>query len=149
MSNRKDTSIETEKLLQEITETKHIDELLQTYEDSVKGTDFKTYIHELMERAEMTISRMIIKASIGKSMAYQIFAGQRIPNRNLVLRMALILRLDLHETQRLLRLAMKGELYPKIRRDAVIIYCIQNKYTLIDANEMLENLGEALLLEDE
>jgi hypothetical protein len=59
------------------------------------------------------------------------------------------MRLDVNETQRLLRIAKKGELYPRVQRDAAIIFCIQNRYSLIDTNELLESLGEAILFKEE
>jgi transcriptional regulator with XRE-family HTH domain len=132
-----------------ITETRHIDEFLQEHEDEIKNIDLQTYLYELMERAGMTIPQIIEKASISRSLTYQIFSGQRSPNRNLLIRLALVMKLDVTETQRLLRIAKKGELYPRIQRDAAIIFCIQNKYSLIDTNELLESLGEAILLKEE
>ncbi len=132
-----------------ITEAKHIDEFLQAHEAEMKVADLKSYLYELMERAGLTIPQMIEKASIGRSLAYQIFGGQRTPNRNLIIRMALVMKLDIKETQRLLRLAERGELYPRIQRDAAIIFCLRNRYSLIDTNELLEGLGEAILLKEE
>ena len=139
----------TEELLHKLVEAKHIDKFLKNHEGDMSNIDLHSYLYELIENAGLTIPLIIEKASISKSLAYQIFNGQRIPNRNLIIRMALIIKLSLEETQRLLRIAKKGELYPRIQRDAAIIFCIQHKYPMIDANEMLENLGEALLLKEE
>lgn len=41
------------------------------------------------------------------------------------------------ETSQLLRLAGHGSLYPKVRRDAAIIFAIEKKYTMQQANELL------------
>ena len=149
MYNKNKKSLMTDELLHAITEARNIDEFLQAYEEDLKGVDLKSYLYELLERSGFTISQIIEKASIGKSLAYQIFGGQRTPNRNLILRMAFVMKLNLNETQRLLKIAKKGELYPRIQRDAAIIFCIKNKYSLIDANELLEGLGEAILLKEE
>ncbi len=148
MNNNK-KSLATEELLHAITETKHIDEFLQEHESEIKNIDLQTYLYELMNYARLTIPLIIEKASISRSLAYQIFGGQRSPNRNLLIRIALIMKLDIKQTQRLLRIAKKGELYPRIQRDAAIIFSIQNKYSLIDTNELLESLGEAILLKEE
>jgi transcriptional regulator with XRE-family HTH domain len=149
MNNKNKKSMMTEDLLHAIKQTKSIDEFLLEHEDELKNIDLQAYLFELLEQSGFTIPQMIEKASIGRSLAYQVFNGQRSPNRNLLIRIAICMKLDLDETQRLLRIAKKGELYPRIQRDAAIIFCIQNKYSLIDTNELLENLGEAILLKEE
>ena len=124
--------LSTEELFHKLSKSKHIDEFLQQHEEDITKIDLQTYLYYLLQKTGYTIPLMIEKA----------------PNRNLLIRMAIIMKLSLEETQRLLRIAQKGELYPKIQRDAAIIFCIQNKYNLIDTNELLENLGEAILLRE-
>ncbi len=139
----------TEELFCELKNVKHFDEYLQKHEEEFMDTKLHSYLYELLDRSGYTISMIIDKASIGKSLAYQIFNGKRTPNRNLLLRIALVLKLNLEDTQRLLRMAKRGELYPRIQRDAAIIFCIGHNYSLIDTNELLENLGEAILLKED
>lgn len=141
--------LKTEELMHAITESRHIDDFLQEHGDELENIDLQTSLYDFMKRAGMTIPQIIEKASISRSLAYQIFNGKRVPNRNLLIRMALAMKLEVDETQRLLKISKKGELYPRIQRDAAIIFCIQNNYSLIDTNELLENLGEAILLKDE
>lgn len=147
--NKSKKSMLTEELLHALTETKHIDDFLQIHESEVSCLDLHSYLYELIKKEGFTIPQISEKASISRSLAYQIFNGQRTPNRNLLIRIALILRLSLGDTQRLLKIAKRGELYPRIQRDAAIIFCIQHNYTMIDANELLENLGEAILLKED
>ncbi len=147
--NREKKNLQTKELFNALTETKHIDEFLLNHEAELSKVELHTYLYELTERAGMTIAQLMDKASIAKSLTYQIFNGQRVPNRNLVIRIALVLKLDVEDTQRLLRIAKKGELYPRVQRDAAIIFCIQHGYSLIDTNELLENLGEAVLLKED
>ncbi len=142
-------NLQTRELINALKETKHIDEFLQDHESELNQVELHTYLYELTDRAGLTIPQLMDKASIAKSLAYQIFNGQRMPNRNLIIRIALALKLDLEVTQRLLRIAKKGELYPRVQRDAAIIFCIQHGYSLIDTNELLENLGEAILLKED
>ena len=148
MDNRK-KSLLTEELLYELSVSKHIEDFLESHEEEIKDIDLQSHLYELLNKGGFTIPMIIEKASISRSLAYQIFNGQRTPNRNLLLRIAIILKLNLPDTQRLLRIAKKGELYPRIQRDAAIIFCIQHNYSLIDTNELLENLGEAILLKED
>lgn len=53
---------------------------------------------------------------------------------------------SLRETQRLLRLAGVSELWPKTRRDAIIIWCVNNGKTMQECDDELWRLGEKTLL---
>jgi hypothetical protein len=55
------------------------------------------------------------------------------------------MQLTVDETQRLLKIAQRGELYPRVKRDAAIIFCIQNKLTLYEMDDLLESVGESAL----
>ena len=149
MGNNKKKSLLTEELFHELAASRHIEDFLERHEEDIKDIDLQSSLYELTNKRGFTIPMIIEKASISKSLAYQIFNGQRTPNRNVLLRIAIILKLNLSETQRLLRIAKKGELYPRIQRDAAIIFCLQHNYSLIDTNEFLENIGETILLKDD
>ena len=56
------------------------------------------------------------------------------------------LRATLRETQRLLRLAGVSELWPKVRRDAIIIWCIERGYTREQCDDELYRLRESTIL---
>ena len=59
-----------------------------------------------------------------------------------MLRIAFGMRLSVEETQRLLTLSGNSILYPKVRRDAALIYALDKKGTLIEAEQLLEELDE-------
>lgn len=66
----------------------------------------------------------------------------RTPKRDKLLALAFGLRLDLDETQRMLKIGGAGALYPRIKRDSVIIFAIKERLSLIDCNELLYELKE-------
>lgn len=141
--------LQTQELLSVLAETKDIHEFLVNHESELDNLELHTHLYNLMIQSGLTIPQLIEKANISKSLAYQIFNGQRIPNRNLLIRIAIVLKLDLDVTQRLLKKAKKGELYPRVQRDAAIIFGIQHHYNLLDMNELLDNIGEAILLKED
>lgn len=59
---------------------------------------------------------------LSRSFSYQIFSGERIPKRDVILWIAIVLSLAISEPQRLLCPASGGDLYPKIKRGSVIIF---------------------------
>lgn len=64
----------------------------------------------------------------------------------MILRISLAMKATVDETQRLLTLAEKGVLYPKVKRDAAILCCIETKKSLEYTNLFLEEHGEKKLL---
>lgn len=107
---------------------------------------FHKYLNTLISERNMTVTEFGVKTFLSRSFTYQIFSGDRIPSRDIILRAALALNISLDETQRLLKLADRGALYPKIKRDAVIIYGINNRSGLYETDEMLVSLGQESLL---
>ena len=107
----------------------------------VGNTSFCAYLAELIEASGQKNSDIFLNANIERSYYYQILKGTRIPSKDKVVALALTLHLKSDETDRLLKLSANGSLYPKIKRDAVIIYCLEHKYDLYKTNELLIDHG--------
>lgn len=104
------------------------------------------YLNRQMHELNISASFLIQEAFISKTYLYQVLNGERLPGRDIGLRIAFVLKLSLDETQQLLTLSGKSILYPKVRRDAAIIYCLQTGKTLEETNLFLEELEEDKLL---
>lgn len=102
-------------------------------------------LQELLEKAGVSAPEWITAADISKSYGYQVLRGERIPGRDILLRTALSLRLNLKETQRLLAVGGCGALYPKIRRDAAVIFALNQKMSLLETEDLLVSLPERSL----
>lgn len=102
-------------------------------------------LREFLEQAGMSAPEWIAGADISKSYGYQVLRGERIPGRDILLRTALTLQLSLKETQRLLAVGSCGALYPKVRRDAAVIFALNQKLTLWETEELLSSLPERSL----
>lgn len=138
----------TDKLISELFNTGDIEEFLRTHEGELVVPSFATYITCLCEQKSTTVSAVLENADIGVSFGYALFNGSRNPSRDTVVKLAFAFGLDLDETQKLLSAAGYGGLYPKIKRDAVVIYALQRGYTLFQTQEelnrqQLTELGEA------
>ncbi|MDO5539294.1 MAG: helix-turn-helix transcriptional regulator [Eubacteriales bacterium] len=114
--------------------------------DMIQSKRFEDYLRELMEKYHCTPGQMIIRTCLSKPFVYQILKGERVPGRDVILRICFALKADLDETQRLLTLAEKGVLYPKVKRDAAILCCIESGKSLEYTNMFLEEHGEKKLL---
>jgi transcriptional regulator with XRE-family HTH domain len=138
--------MDTEKLMRMLQENDDFDKFMENGGRAVSNPTLSTRLMSLMEERNMSIAQVADAALLSQSFAYQIFSGIRKPGRNTLISIALVMHLTLDNTQRLLTLAQKGELYPRIRRDAAIIYAFEHSFTLQQAEELLEQLGEASLL---
>ena len=97
---------------------------------------------DLLTERQVSSADWIRSVGISKTYGYQILRGERRPGRDVVLRTALCLRLDLAGTQRLLALSGCGALYPKLRRDAALIFALDRGMRLLEAEELLSSLPE-------
>jgi len=122
-----------------------LETFLSEHESDLPAPTLTDYLAYLLERHAFSKQDVITAANLERSNGYQIFNGYRTPRRNALLRIALGMHLTLAETQYLLKVALRGELYPRNRRDAAVIYCIQHKFSLIDTEIMLDQLGEEIL----
>lgn len=102
-------------------------------------------LQALLDQAGLSAPAWMAAADISKSYGYQILRGERIPGRDILLRTALALHLPLKQTQRLLAVCGCGALYPKVRRDAAVIFALNQNLTLLETEELLTSLPERSL----
>lgn len=102
-------------------------------------------LRELLEQKGLSAPEWIAAANVSKTYGYQVLRGERVPGRDILLRTALSLRLSLEETQRLLAVGGCAALYPKVRRDAAVIFALNQSMTLLETEELLSSLPERSL----
>ena len=103
------------------------------------------FIEGLLTKYNISKSDAIERADIERGYGYQILRGIRDAKRDKFIRLAIGIGLDLKDTQRLLTVAKQGILYPKILRDAVIIFSINNRYNIVKLQLLLDEQGAAPL----
>lgn len=106
---------------------------------------FSEYLEHCLFVSSLTPAELFEHAQIQRNYGYQILNGQKNPGRNKVLSLCLALSLKLEEVQRALTLAKEGSLYPKNRRDSVLIFCINKQMSVSDTNLLLHNKNLELL----
>ena len=132
----------TEDLLRQIREL-NIDEFKK--EDNFDKIGIGDYLSNLLTSHDLQPKDIIINLNMDRSYTYQILGGRRNPTRNFLLRIAIFLKLPLEETQRMLSIAQRAQLYPRNRFDAAIIFALEHEMTLEETNALLEEIGEELL----
>ena len=113
--------------------------------DKIDERDFVSYLNSLIRASALSNAKIISLSNIERTYYYQILNGTRTPGKDKVIALALVLKLDLEKTNRLLKLSKNASLYPKIKRDAVVMYCLGNKYDVYKTNLYLLDHGYEVL----
>ena len=136
----------TENILEAILECETVDVFLDGYVDCFTEITLKDYLNTLMKKYNLKRSAVIKESQLGESFARQLFSGIRSkPSRDKVLALAISMKITLPECQKLLRAARVGELYPRNRRDAIIIFGLAKKLSVPQVNEILYDTEEFTL----
>lgn len=136
----------TDELLDEIKSANTIDEYLDENSESISPQKVSEMLEALVEQKGLIKSEIIAKSEISQVYAYQIFSGvKEAPSRDKVLSLLIAMEISLDEVQSFLKLSGYPFLYAKNKRDSIIIFCIQNRKTVVETNNELYSHGEATL----
>lgn len=106
-------------------------------------------VNEILNRlfTEKRISKATLARQAGMSEIYlhQIFAGRRNPSRSRLICICCGLGATLDETQELLKLCSLAQLYPRNKRDAIIMYGLVHGTSLQEINDKLFSEDEETL----
>lgn len=104
------------------------------------------YLMSLTKRKHLKRADVVRDSDLDKAYVYQIFSGKKKPSRDKLIAVAFGMHLDEEETQRILKLAGHSELYPRIARDALILFAIQHGMSIWETDEALDENGFPTLL---
>lgn len=138
--------IRTEDLLKQLRkENVSYESFLKKNQDSFIQNDLSKMWSELIEESNLKKSDIINSAEIGYTYFYDIVRGDKLPSRDKVLRLLVAMKIKLDKVQMILRVYGWAELYPRIKRDSIIIYAINHNYTLYQLQELLSSNSEETL----
>ena len=133
--------VNTEELLKMLLQERSLEQFLQRNTSAYLNTNFADYLTGWCKSHQEVPEQLIRRANLDKSFGHQLFSGKRKPSRDTVIQMAFAMNADVSQTQEMLKIARKSLLYPRIKRDIVIIYCLHNHIRLLDAEIILEETG--------
>lgn len=145
MSTKKNTST-TDELLKILHSARSVSDLAQyTNNLSVIKSSHKTfaeYFCSYIQEHNLSESDIIHASQIHRTYAYQILNGSKNPGRDKVLALCLAAHMTNEETGRALALANLGKLYPRNKRDGIIIFALEQQLSIQQTNELLFEEGE-------
>lgn len=135
----------TSDLKQELMNSPSLEKYLSEHQDSFKLEGTSRLISRLIDERGMSKANVARESGMSEIYLYQILSGRRSPSRNRLICLCFGLSVGVDGAQELLRLSGAAQLYPRIRRDAIIIYGLSHNMTLFDVNDKLFEQNEETL----
>lgn len=136
----------TTELLNELKNFDSFKEYEKINKISMINKTLSQYLCDLLEEKHLKKSDVIRKGELNESYAYQMFSGVKsTPSKDKLICLSIGMDLSVDETNSLLKLAGLSPLYPRIKRDSIIIINMNNKKSVVEINEELYNEGEETL----
>lgn len=127
----------TDQLRQELMDDNDLDRVLSDSDDSFFMQDLPARLQALFQQQPLAKSALAKQSDISEVYLHQVFSGRRTPSRNRLLCLCFGLGATVDETQELLRHAGHAPLYPRDRRDAIILFALSHGMTLPQVNDKL------------
>lgn len=134
----------TEDLVSEIVEGKNISQYMTSNTEEFLDTPLHVHLKGLLADTGLNVSQ-VADASCKGEYIYQVFRGIKNPGRDIVLSIALAMKLNLDETAYLLRIARMPLLDARNRRDSVIMFALNRSLSVPDTNDILYQFDEPCL----
>ena len=127
----------TSDLQAELMSAPSIDSYIKKNESYFSDQSVARMLKEVYDTRDLTKAALARRAGISEVYLHQVFSGRRNPSRSRLLCLCFGLNASLEETQELLKQCGFAQLYPKDRRDAIILYGILNGMDLFAVNDKL------------
>ena len=142
------TTEELENELESVTDSTQLENWIDQNQD--QKLDFAEYFNELCEKKGIKTSDLYIKNAVGKTFAYDMRNGVKLPSKKTVIKVAFAINATLEEINLLLKASGNKELYPRQEEDAIVEFAIRNHWDVYQTEELLQKRGSKMrLLDDE
>ena len=136
---------DTNHLRQELMESPDLEQYLAENDAFFSSKDAAAMLNQLFKKCGLSKAALAKRSGMSDIYLHQIFSGRRNPSRSRLLCLCIGLGASLEETQELLKLCGLAQLYPKLRRDAIIIYGLTHRLSLFSINDSLFSSDEETL----
>ena len=135
----------TDDLNQELMSAPDIDSYIKNNQTSFAERSVTELLASFYERQGLSKAELARRSCMSEVYLHHVFAGRRNPSRDKLLCLCIGMELSFDETQELLKEAAYAQLYPRIKREAVIIHGIVHHTPLEEINDRLFAEDEAAL----
>lgn len=136
---------DTNNLQQELMNAPDLDQFLSENQDNFNSGNAHKLLNALFQKRNISKAALAKQSGMSEVYLHQVFSGRRNPSRSRLICLCFGLSATLEETQELLKHCGLAQLYPRIRRDAIIIYGLVNGVSLFKVNDKLFSEEEETL----
>ena len=131
----------TDGLQQELMDSPDLEQFLSQNQEQFVNKSVSELLNHLFEKKYISKAALAKQSGMSEIYLHQIFAGRR----NRLLCLCYGLEASVQETQELLKLCGMAQLYPKLKRDAIIYYGLLHGLNLFEINDKLFDENEETL----
>jgi len=135
----------TNDLQHELMSSPNLNSFLADNQENFNNESIPEILNRLFQEKNISKATLAKQSGMSEIYLHQIFAGKRNPSRSRLICLCYGLNASLEETQELLKLCGLAQLYPKIRRDAIIIYGLMHNISIFEINDSLFTQDEETL----
>ena len=135
----------TDELMKQLTQNADLEKYIKENEESFVNAPLSDILNRFVKEKKIVKSKALKRAEINEIYGYQIFSGKRIPSRDKLIALCIGMELDLEETQSVLKCSGFAQLYPKSKRDSIIISGIEKGQSVFEINGLLYEYKEDLI----
>lgn len=129
--------------LLEVIKNNPLDRTIKEIQEEQLNISLSEYLNGLIAERGSKPSDVMKKTGLNKSYFYALLDGTKVnPSRDVLIRLCFGFELSLDDTQKFLKTFNTAVLYPRSRRDSIIIHAIENRLTLIQCNDNLYEYGQ-------
>lgn len=136
---------QTDDMMTELTSDTGLDKYIKDNEDYFIDGSIAQYLNDIIEQKGFAKSKVFTRAEISDIYGYQLLSGVRKPSRDKLIQLCIGMELPLNEVQAALKFAGFAILYPKSKRDSVMIAGITENKSVFEINQLLFDHGEETL----
>lgn len=106
-------------------------------------------LNKLVAERDVKPADVMRRSGLKKAYFYSLLDGSREnPSRDVLIQLGFGFEMSFDEVQEFLKHRGAAQLYPRIPRDGVIIFCFQRGMSLVECDILLQENGEALLTKE-
>ena len=133
----------TDDLIQQLKKNNTVyNNYLSENKDCFLENDYSDFWNKVIKLSGKKKTDIINSADVGYTFFYDIIKGKKTPSRDTIIKIFIALQVDLEHLQNALRLYNWAHLYPKIKRDSIIIFAISHNYSLMQTEILLDEHSE-------
>ncbi len=139
----------TDELMHILKSEPDIEHFIETNTEEIICGDLSGYIVKLLQEKKLTVAKVSQRGQMSDSYLYKLNQGvKENPSRNKTIQLCFGFALNADESQKLLNVAGVGRLYPRLRRDSIILHCLEHHIDILECDKMLEEAGDKTILRE-